>query len=76
MGKVLLGRILVLAPSKSELKVVEMLVEASCNAQLKWERRRAKELSEFVELLKPPQISFWWRLLGERNGIVFTEGLL
>ena len=32
MGKVLLGRILVLAPSKNELK----LVEISCNTPLKW----------------------------------------
>jgi len=76
MGRILLGRILVLAPSKSELKVIEKLVEASCNAPLKWERRRVRKLSELVELLKPPQTSFWWRLLGERNKIVFTEDLL
>ena len=66
MGRVLLGRILVLAPSKSELKVVEKLVEASCNAPLKWERRRARKPSDLEELLRPPSTSFWWRLLGER----------
>jgi hypothetical protein len=33
MGRVLLGKILVLAQSKSELKVIERLVEASCNAR-------------------------------------------
>ena len=76
MGKALLGRILMLAPSNSELKVVEKLVEAFCNAPMKWERRRAKELSELTELLKSQQISFWWRLFGERNRIVFTEDLL
>jgi DNA helicase HerA-like ATPase/DNA-binding MarR family transcriptional regulator len=76
MGRVLLGRILALAPSKSELKVVEKLVEASCNAPLKWERRRVRKPSDLEELLRPPQTSFWWRLLGERNKIVFTENLL
>jgi hypothetical protein len=67
MGKVLLGRILVLAESKSELKVVEKLVEASCNAPLKWERRRVGKLSDLEELLRPPFASFWWRLIGERK---------
>ncbi|MCC6024133.1 MAG: hypothetical protein LM600_05475 [Thaumarchaeota archaeon] len=76
MSRVLLGRILVLAPSKSELKVVEKLVKASCNAPLKWERRRVRKLSELVELLRPPSTSFWWRLFGERDRIVFTEDLL
>jgi hypothetical protein len=76
MGRILLGRILVLAPSKSELKVVEKLVEASCDAPLKWEGCRVRKLSELMELLKPPSTSFWWRLLGERNRIVFAEGLL
>jgi hypothetical protein len=66
----------VLAPSKSELKVIEKLVEASCNAPLKWERRRVRKLGELMELLKPPQTSFWWRLLGERDRIVFIEDLL
>ncbi|MCC6024583.1 MAG: ATP-binding protein, partial [Thaumarchaeota archaeon] len=76
MSRVLLGRILVLAPSKSELKVIEKLVEASCNAPLKWEKRRVRKLSDLTELLKPPSTSFWWRLLGERNRIIFTEDLL
>jgi hypothetical protein len=67
MGRILLGRILVLAPSKSELKVVEKLVEVSCNAPLKWERRRVGKLSDLEELLRPPSASFWWRLLGERK---------
>lgn len=58
MSRVLLGRILVLAPSKSELKVVEKLVEASCNAPLKWEMRRVRKLRELTELLKPPSTSF------------------
>jgi len=75
MGRALLGRILVLVPSKSELRVVEKLVEASCNAPLKWERRRVRKLSELMELLRPPSTSFWRRLLGERNRIVFTEDL-
>jgi len=43
---------------------------------LKWERRRVRKLSELMELLRPPSTSFWRRLLGERNRIVFTEGLL
>jgi DNA helicase HerA-like ATPase len=76
MGKILLGRILVLAPSKSELKIIGKLVEASCNAPLKWEKRRVRELDDLVELLRPPQTGFWWRLFGERNLIVFTEDLL
>jgi hypothetical protein len=76
MGRVLLGRILVLALSKSELKVIEKLVEASCNASLKWERHRVRKLSDLVELLRPPSTGFWWRLFGERNRIVFTEDLL
>jgi hypothetical protein len=76
MGRVLLGKILVLAPSKNELKLVEKLVEASCNAPLKWERHRVRKLSDLVELLRPPSTSFWWRLFGERNRIVFTEDLL
>jgi hypothetical protein len=59
MGRILLGKILVLASSKSELKVVEKLVEASCNAPLKWERRRVRKLSDLTELLKPPSTSFW-----------------
>ena len=54
MGWNLHGRILVLAPSKSELKVAEKLVEASCNAPLKWERHRVRELKGLEELLKPP----------------------
>jgi len=54
MGRILHGRILVLAPSKSELKVAEKLVEASCNAPLKWERHRVRELKGLEELLKPP----------------------
>ena len=49
MGRILLGRILVLAPNKSELKVVEKLVEAFCNPPLKWERRRVRKLSELME---------------------------
>jgi len=48
----------VLTQSKSELKVVEKLVEASCNAPLKWERRRVRKISELTELLKPSQTSF------------------
>jgi hypothetical protein len=43
MGRILLGRILVLAPGKSELKVVEKLVEASCNTPLKWGRHGMNE---------------------------------
>jgi hypothetical protein len=76
MGRALLGKILVLTRSKSELRVAEELVEASCNAPLKWERRRVRKLSDLEELLKPPSASFWWRLLSERDRIVFTEDLL
>jgi len=76
MSKVVLGRILVLAPSKSELKMLEKLVSASCNVQLRWERRRVKSLGDLEKLLKPPTTSFWWRLLGERNLVVFNEDLL
>ena len=43
MGRILLGRILVLAPSKNELKVIEKLVETSCNTSLKWRRRGMNE---------------------------------
>jgi hypothetical protein len=43
MGRILLGRILVLAQSKSELKAVEKLVEASCNSPLKWGRHGMNE---------------------------------
>jgi hypothetical protein len=57
-----------LAPSKSELKVIEKLVEASCNAPLKWERRRVRKLSDLEELLRPPSTSFWWRLLVREIG--------
>jgi hypothetical protein len=65
-----------LAPSKSELKAIEKLVEASCNAPLRWERRRVKKTEGLEELLRPPHTGFWWRLIGERNLIVFTEDLL
>jgi hypothetical protein len=41
------------------LEEVEKLVEASCNAPLKWERRRVREPSGLVELLRPPSTSFW-----------------
>jgi len=76
MSKVILGRILVIALSKSKLKVLEKLVSASCNAQLRWERCKVKSPGELEKLLKPPSTSFWWRLLGERNLVVFNEDLL
>lgn len=59
MNKILLGRILVLAPSKNELKAIEKLVEASCNAPLRWERRRVKKTEGLEELLRPPHTGFW-----------------
>jgi len=76
MPKIILGRVLVLAPSKGELKVLEKLVSASCNVQLRWERHRVKSPDDLKKLLKLPSTSFWWRLLGERNLVVFNEDLL
>jgi len=76
LSKIVLGRILVLAPSKSELKVFEKLVSASCNVQLRWERCKVKSPGELEKLLKPPSTSFLLRLIGEKNRVVFTEDLL
>jgi len=43
VNRVLLGKILVLAPDKKTRKYIEKLVEGSCSARLSWERRKVKK---------------------------------
>ncbi|MEM1694697.1 MAG: ATP-binding protein, partial [Ignisphaera sp.] len=76
MNRVLLGKILVLAPDKNTRKYIEKLVESSCSARLSWERKKIKKASDLEKLLQPPRMGFLERLLGERNRIVFVEDLL
>ncbi|MEM4546986.1 MAG: DUF87 domain-containing protein [Nitrososphaerota archaeon] len=76
VNKVILGKILVLAPDKKTRKYIEKLVESSCSARLSWERRKVKKISDLEKLLQPPRMGFLERLIGERNRVVFTEDLL
>ncbi|MEM1842239.1 MAG: ATP-binding protein [Ignisphaera sp.] len=76
VNKVILGKILVLAPDKKTRKYIEKLVESSCSARLSWERKKIKKVSDLEKLLQPPRMGFLERLLGERNKIVFVEDLL
>ncbi|MEM4676163.1 MAG: DUF87 domain-containing protein, partial [Nitrososphaerota archaeon] len=76
INKVLLGRILVLAPDKKARKYIEKLVESSCSARLSWERRKVEKPSELEKLLQPPKMGLFERLIGERNRIVFREDVL
>ncbi|MEM2288939.1 MAG: ATP-binding protein, partial [Sulfolobales archaeon] len=76
VNKVILGKILVLAPDKKTRKYIEKLVESACSARLSWEKRKVKEPSKLEKLLQPPKMGFFERLIGERNKIVFTEDLL
>lgn len=76
VSKVVLGAVVVLASDKETQEYIERLVEASCNVRLRWERRKARNTKEVEEVLKPPRIGFWERLLGERNRLVFLENAL
>ncbi|MEM4485882.1 MAG: ATP-binding protein [Zestosphaera sp.] len=76
VNKVVLGKILVLAPDRKAGKYVEKLVEGSCSARLSWEGGKVKSAADLGKLLQPPRMGFFERLLGGRNRIVFTEGTL
>jgi len=76
VNKVVLGKILILAPDKNTRKYIEKLVESSCSARLSWERKKIKKVSDLEKLLQPPRMGFLERLLGERNRIVFVEDML
>lgn len=76
INKVVLGKILVIAPDKKTRRYIEKLVESSCSARLSWERRKIKKASDLEKILQPPRLGFFERLIGERNRIVFTEDSL
>ncbi|MEM4958403.1 MAG: ATP-binding protein [Nanopusillaceae archaeon] len=76
VNKVVLGKILILAPDKNTRKYIEKLVESSCSARLSWERRKIKKAGDLEKLLQPPRMGFLERLIGERNRVVFVEDTL
>ncbi|MEM4592360.1 MAG: DUF87 domain-containing protein [Ignisphaera sp.] len=76
VNKVVLGKILILAPDKKTRKYIEKLVESSCSARLSWERRKIMKVGDLEKFLQPLRMGFLERFLGERNKIVFTEDLL
>ncbi|MEM4914048.1 MAG: ATP-binding protein, partial [Desulfurococcaceae archaeon] len=76
VNKVVLGKILILAPDKKTRKYIEKLVESSCSARLSWERKKVKKVGDLEKLLQPPRMGFLERLIGERNRVVFLEDTL
>ncbi|MEM4481629.1 MAG: DUF87 domain-containing protein, partial [Desulfurococcaceae archaeon] len=76
VSKVVLGKVLLLAPDKKSRKLIEKLVEGSCSVRLSWERKKARKQCDLERLLQPPKLGFLERLIGERNKIVLTEDLL
>ncbi|MEM2018990.1 MAG: hypothetical protein QXM34_04450, partial [Zestosphaera sp.] len=65
--KLVLGKVLVLAGSRGDLKNLCDLVRASSTVELKWVLRKTADPEVLASLVKPPRVCFWDKLLGFRN---------
>ena len=74
--KLLLGKVLALASSKTDLRNLCELVKASSSLKLKWVVRKAKDSKELKNLLRPPYLSFLDKILGLRGKVVFNDELI
>jgi len=74
--KLVLGKVLVLAGSRGDLKNLCDLVRASSTVELKWVLRRTADPEVLASLVKPPRVCFWDKLLGFRNKTLLNEEVI